>query len=59
MDRALASWILYSTPSSVKRSPILNRNFSGRFPGGGGASMRAYREAAVELKDTMLADVVD
>ncbi len=42
IERARASCILYSVPSSVKRSERLNRNFSFRFPGNGGASMSAY-----------------
>lgn len=50
MDRARASCMLYSTPSSVNNRLILNRSFSGRFPGAGGASINAYLEAAVELK---------
>ena len=50
MDRARASCILYSMPSSVNNRFMLNRSFSGRFPGAGGASMRAYLSAAVELK---------
>lgn len=58
IDRALASCILYSTPSSVKRSFISNFSFSGRFPGGGGASMRAYRWAAVELNVTTFEDAL-
>lgn len=40
LERARASWMLYSTPS-VNRREKLNRNFSGRFPGAGGASMSA------------------
>lgn len=39
-ERARASCMLYSTPS-VNRRERLNRNFSGRFPGAGGASMSA------------------
>ena len=39
-ERARASCMLYSTPSENKRER-LNRNFSGRFPGAGGASMSA------------------
>lgn len=50
MDRARASWMLYSTPSSVNSRGSKNRSFSGRFPGAGGASISAYREAGVELK---------
>ena len=42
--------MLYSTPSSVNNSDILQRNFSGRLVGSGGANIRAYREAGVELK---------
>ena len=39
-ERARASCMLYSTPSENRRER-LNRNFSGRFPGAGGASMSA------------------
>ncbi len=39
IERALASCMLYSTPSSVKSSDRLKRSFSFRFPGIGGASM--------------------
>jgi len=48
-DRARASWILYSTLSSVNKSERLNRSFSGRFPGSGGASMYAYLDSGVEV----------
>lgn len=51
MDRARASCILYSTPSSVNNRPMLKRSFSGRFPAAGGASISAYLSAAVELKN--------
>ena len=37
-------------PSFVNNSDILQRNFSGRLVGSGGANIRAYREAAVEVK---------
>lgn len=49
MERARASCILYSWRSSVKRSERLNRHFSGRFPGTGGASITAYLDAGDEL----------
>ena len=48
-DRARASWMLYSTLSSVNKSERLNRNFSGRFPGSGGASIYAYLDSGVEF----------
>lgn len=54
MERALASWILYSTPSSVNSSPRSKRNFSRRLPGAGGANISAYRDSAVVLKETGL-----
>jgi len=41
IDRARASCMLYSTPSSVKSNPILNLSFSGRLPGAGGAIISA------------------
>jgi len=41
MERARASWMQYSTPSSVKRRERLKRSFSGRFPGAGGANIKA------------------
>ena len=45
IDRARASWMLYSTPS-LKSSPKSNRSFSGRLPGSGRASIGAYRLCA-------------
>lgn len=59
IERALASCMLYSTPSSVKSKDMLNLNFSGRFPEAGGANMRAYRAAAVELKVPVYVGVAD
>jgi hypothetical protein len=50
IDLARASCMLYSIPSSVHNKPMLNRSFSGRFPGAGGASISAYRCAAVDIK---------
>ena len=55
MERALASCIQYSTPSSVKSKEKLKRSFSGRFPGAGGASMCEYRDSADEFKDPVFA----
>ena len=49
MERALASCIQYSIPSSVKSKDKLKRGFSGRFSGAGGASMWAYRDSRVEI----------
>lgn len=43
MERARTSAAEYSTPEGVKSSERLNRSFSGRLPGAGGASMGAYR----------------
>lgn len=58
MERALASCIQYSTPSSVKSKEKLTRSFSGRFPGSGGASMWAYRDSVVEFRDTGLTNAL-
>jgi hypothetical protein len=40
--------MLYSCPSENNKDR-LNLNFSGRFPGAGGAIINAYREAVVEV----------
>jgi hypothetical protein len=40
--------MLYSCPSENNKDR-LNLSFSGRFPGAGGAIIKAYREAAVEV----------
>lgn len=44
--RALASAAQYSTPSAVQSKEASYFSISGRFPGAGGTSMVAYREAA-------------
>jgi hypothetical protein len=59
IERARASCMLYSTPSSVKSKAMLNLSFSGRLPGAGGAIISAYREAAVEVKVVGKPDDVD
>lgn len=59
IERALASCILYSPLSSVNNKDMLNRSFSGRLPGGGGANINAYRVAAVELNVVVLTRVVE